>query len=70
MTVIVTEEAWKASREARGIAVEALRRLFRDKPELLEKCSDSGDRSLTLIVGPVAGVPTKNKSGLRAGRTS
>jgi hypothetical protein len=49
------EEAWKASREARGIAVDALRRLFRDKPELLEKCSDSGDRSLTLIVGPVAG---------------
>ena len=49
------EEASKASREARGIAVDALRKLIRDRPELLEKCSDSGDRSLTLIVGPIAG---------------
>jgi Apea-like HEPN len=45
------QEAWNKSREARMIAVDALRKLFRDRPELLHDCNDGNLRSLRLIVG-------------------
>jgi hypothetical protein len=44
-------EAAQASRDARAVAVEALRRLFRDRPELLRECRDGAERSLRLMLG-------------------
>lgn len=44
-------EAAQGSREARMVAVEALRKLFRERPELLRECGDGSERSLRLMLG-------------------
>jgi hypothetical protein len=44
-------EAVQGSRDARMVAVEALRKLFRDRPELLRECGDGSERSLRLMLG-------------------
>jgi hypothetical protein len=44
-------EAVQGSRDARSVAVDALRKLFRDRPELLQECGDGSERSLRLMLG-------------------
>jgi hypothetical protein len=44
-------EAAQGSRDARAVAVEALRRLLRDRPEVLRECRDGAERSLRLMLG-------------------
>ncbi len=48
---LVGAEAVQGSRDARAVAVEALRRLLRDRPELLRECRDGAERSLRLMLG-------------------
>lgn len=45
------QEAQQGSRDAQAVAVDALGKLLRDQPELLQECGDSNERSLRLIFG-------------------
>jgi hypothetical protein len=44
-------EAVQGSRDARAVAVDALRKLFRDRPELLRECGDGSEWGLRLMLG-------------------
>lgn len=41
----------QGSRDARAVAVDALRKLFRDRPELLRECGDGSEWGLRLMLG-------------------
>jgi hypothetical protein len=49
--ILDNEEVAKVYQEAIGITLDALRRLFDKRPELLSECRDSTERSNRLIVG-------------------
>lgn len=49
--VLTPKEAAEKPQEAIGIALDALRKIFDERPELLSECKDSTERSKRLILG-------------------